>query len=83
LLELPDSCRQVWNWFLDLHSTRSSNGFGPNPISFSEIKSYFDLASVEPDDWEVQLLRRFDHEVLDLSAKQMEKERKKQEASKK
>jgi hypothetical protein len=54
----------VWKWFTDLHSARSSNGFSINPISFTEIKSYFQLIDIEPEEWEVQLLRKLDTEFL-------------------
>lgn len=48
-----------------LHSTRTSNGFGANPITFTEMKNYFDLIQVEPEEWEVNLIRRFDMVALD------------------
>jgi hypothetical protein len=50
---------------MSLHSTRTSNGFGANPITFSEMKSYFDLIQVEPEEWEIDLIRRFDSAAID------------------
>ncbi len=38
--QVPVGGRLVWGWFNDLCRTRTSNGFGPNPISFSEIEAY-------------------------------------------
>lgn len=60
LIELPDSCRHVWYWFNELSNTRSEGFNGALPITFTEIKSYFDLQKLEPQDWEVQLLKRLD-----------------------
>lgn len=77
IVELPESCYQVWRWFIDLHNTRGSNGFGVNPINYTEIKSYFDLTNIVPEDWELNLIKRFDHEALTAYAKEAEREQKK------
>jgi len=66
---------------VDLHNSRSSNGFGVNPISYTDIKAYFDLIDIKPDDWEITLIKSFDNEALSAYAKEAEAERKK--ASKK
>lgn len=52
-----------------LHSTRTSNGFGANPITYTEMKSYFDLMQIEPEEWEVELIRLFDNAALDAYEK--------------
>jgi hypothetical protein len=64
-------------WFIDLHSARSSNGYGINPISYTEIDAYFRLNEVIADKWEVDLIRRFDREVLNIFQKRQAKEAKK------
>jgi hypothetical protein len=81
VIELPESCFQVWKWFIDLHNSRTSNGFGVNPISYTEIKAYFDLIDIKVEEWEVTLIKLFDNEALSAFAKEAEAERKK--ASKK
>lgn len=81
VVELPESCFQVWKWFIDLHNARGSNGFGVNPINYTEIKAYFDLIDIKPEDWEVTLIKLFDNEALSAYTKEAEAERKK--ASKK
>jgi hypothetical protein len=73
LLTLPDSCSYVWSYFKDLHTTRTGNGFGASPITFTEMKAYFDLLQIEPDEWELVLLRKFDNLALDIFAKAQEK----------
>lgn len=77
LLELPQSCLSVWKWFIDLHNARGSNGFGINPITYTEIKSYFDLIDLQPEEWEVTLIKLLDNEALAAYAKEAELERKK------
>lgn len=77
IIELPESCLQVWKWFIDLHNARGSNGFGVNPIPYTEIKAYFDLMEIQPEDWEVNLIKLFDNEALQAYAKEAEAERKK------
>jgi hypothetical protein len=77
LKELPESCSQVWRWFIDLNNARSSNGYGVNPISYSDIKSYMDLISIEMHEWELHLLKRIDNEAILSYAKEAEIERKK------
>ncbi|MGV8831261.1 MAG: phage tail assembly chaperone [Devosia sp.] len=37
---VPEAGRLAWGWFIDLCRTRTSNGYGPNPISFAEIEAY-------------------------------------------
>lgn len=82
LIELPDCCFQVWKWFIDLHNTRGSNGFGINPISFTEIKAYFDLLDIKPEEWELTLIKRFDNEALSAYAKEAEAAKKQQQSKK-
>jgi hypothetical protein len=60
-----------------LHNARGSNGFGINPISYTEIKCYFDLIDMKPDDWEITLIKSFDNEAMKAYAKEAEAERKK------
>jgi hypothetical protein len=76
LLELPASMYQVWSHFLALDSTRQSNGYSANPLSFTEIASYFSLIKEDVEVWEVQLLRRLDQTLLSVYAKQAEAEMK-------
>lgn len=70
---LPDSCTHVWRWFIDLHNARSGNGFGANPISYTEMKSYFYLMNISPSEWEIELIKKLDNEMLLVFAKQNSK----------
>lgn len=57
---------------MDLHSTRTGNGFGASPITYTEMRNYFDLMEIDPDEWELVLLRRLDNTALNIYAKAQE-----------
>lgn len=63
-IELPSSCWHVWNWFIALHNTRQQGFSSELAITYTEIKSYFDLMQIKPLDWEVQLIKKFDFAYL-------------------
>lgn len=67
----------VYEWFLDLNRTRAV-GFGISSITFTEMKSYFDLLGIEPEQWELQLLQLFD----DTAVREMQKQEKKRSKEK-
>lgn len=71
LISLPDSTMHIWGWFIELNNARSSNGFGVNPLSYSEIWSYFNLMQVSPDEWEVKLIKALDNIALEQISKDM------------
>jgi hypothetical protein len=73
---LPPEFQFAWEDFCSLNATRSSNGFGVNPISYSEIKAYYDLNHIEPETWEVQLIIAFDQKYLRVQSERMQKEQK-------
>lgn len=74
LIELPESCYRPWRHFIALDSTRTSNGYSVNPISYTEMKSYFDLIGEVPDRWEVEIISKIDRTILEVYAKQAERE---------
>lgn len=78
--ELPAAASLVWSWFLILHNTRPSGGFGGFfPLSHSEMKAFFELEQIDPEPWEIELLRAFDRVCQQVSAEQQSEEQKKQE----
>ena len=77
LVSLPYSYYYVWKAFIELDGSRSSNGFGVNPIPYSEIYSYSKLNNIEFDEWELIALKKFDSVVLKMYADRAEKERNK------
>lgn len=68
LFELKKEHYELWSWFMELNESRTSNGFGMNPISYSDIAAYFSLQGIVPDKWEIDTLRRLDREVLSVYA---------------
>lgn len=68
LPELPEHAAHVWRWFHDLHHSRTSNGFGPNPIPYAEIDAWARLTGTHPKPWEVNALKRMDLIYLEVNA---------------
>lgn len=66
MCELPKDFYYCWKIFIDLNQARTSNGFGYNPITYSEIDSYCRLMSVDLSEDEVSMIRKFDREVLKI-----------------
>lgn len=60
----PLALDHVWRWYCELGGARTSNGFGLNPISFTEIRAWADLTGADPTPWEVGLLKRLDAVTL-------------------
>ena len=53
-----------------MHNARGSNGFGVNPITYTEMKNYFELMDIDPLPQEVELIKKFDLKYLELQANQ-------------
>lgn len=75
-IELPESIRECWYWFLALNNTRVS-GFGMSPITYTEMSNYFNLLQIEPEPHEVEIIKLFDSVAIEISQKQQEKRIKK------
>lgn len=69
LIELPEIFADCWRWFLKLNQTRPA-GFGFSKITYTEMKAYFDLLSIQPEEWEIFIIEVFD----DQAARIFEKE---------
>lgn len=62
--EPPTEGLHLWHWFLELSGARTSNGFGPNPISWNEIDAFNRLNGLRLTPWEAETLRRMDMAYL-------------------
>ena len=82
IIELPESCREVWYWFCELDNDRTSNGFGVNPIGYEKIKAYFDLYNITPQEWEVRLLKLLDNVALKHYSEESKKQSKNKSSKK-
>jgi len=76
LVSLPECMGYVWKYFLDLNSKRGG-GFGPAPISYQEMLSYFTLHNIEFNSYEISMIDALDREFLEHQAEQAKKESKK------
>ena len=75
--ELPEASYYVWNWFVKLNSKRGSNGFGMNPLTYTEMYSFFKLQGIFPEQWELDLLEELDSVALKQSYEEQKKSEKK------
>lgn len=57
---LPFSMEAHWRWFTDLHFRRSSNGYSPNPISFTELDAWSRLRGVQLSTFDVDAIMQLD-----------------------
>ena len=62
--ECPFELEHIWKWFLELNGGRTSNGFGPNAVTFAEIHAWSILTGNTPSPWEVGMLKRLDSVYL-------------------
>jgi len=52
--EIPMMASHVWQWFSDLHHSRSG------PITYMEIDSYSRLSGIEIRQWELSAIKKLD-----------------------
>lgn len=64
-LPLPWQVEHVWCYFMDLHSERGSNGFGPNRISSTLLKDWCDLNRIRLELWEINAIKKLDRMWLE------------------
>lgn len=57
---MPEVLAYLWDWFLQLDNARGGNGFGLNPISYSEIQAWAQLTRIKPEPWEIEAIKRVD-----------------------
>jgi hypothetical protein len=70
----------IWKYFIDLQNKRGSSGFGVNPISWTDMLSYFSLIQYQPYEYEIELINRLDSIALKAYAEQQERESKKKKS---
>lgn len=62
--QCPAGLAYLWTIYTRLNARRSSNGFGPNPISYSEMESYLRLHGKVLSREELDLLVAVDNAYL-------------------
>lgn len=61
---LPESLVPLWDDYLDLHSSRESNGWGPRRISRADIREYAEEEGFAFDPWQRKAIRKADNAWL-------------------
>lgn len=65
----------IFNAFMLMHMMRTSNGFGPNPLTMAELNAYearFGKLPID-DDLFVKIVKRIDGAALEWISKKREK----------
>lgn len=73
LVELPYVFQEHWYWFLCLNQTRPS-GFGTGYITYAEMQAYFNLHDINPEPWEIDIVKMFDSISMEVQSKQQAKQ---------
>lgn len=76
---IPEHLEPVWYAFRVLSASRSSNGYGPNPIPVSEILSTADFFCLDPEE-AVILIQGMDLTFIEEWQKKQENQRKARQA---
>lgn len=70
--ELPVEGAYVWAAYRELDLARTSNGYGPNPISYTDMLAYFVLQGMKPRPWVIATLRAIDVAFLTFVSERSE-----------
>lgn len=65
--DCPDGMGYLWQWFVELHHARQSNGFGISPLSYSEMLAWSELTNQKPSPSDIKTIKRID--LIALSQK--------------
>lgn len=60
----PPEARYLWTLFTELSGTRSSNGYGPNCISWMEMQAWSQMKGLGLSPFEIDALRSLDTTYL-------------------
>ena len=72
-LPIPELFNHVWSWFIELSRTRSSSGFGANPLNYNEILAWSQLTGVVPNSIEVTAIMALDLAYMSIQAEEIRK----------
>lgn len=68
-VDAPHELEHLLAAFFELNSGRGSNGFGPSPLTFTEIESWTRLRQFPLTAWEVDVIKKLDAVFLEDHAK--------------
>lgn len=58
--KLPKGMELSWDYFIQLSNARSSNGYGANPISYTDIAAWNELTETQVTPLEVKIIKQLD-----------------------
>lgn len=72
--EVPFDGEFLWGWFWELHQGRKNSGFGPNPLSWTEMEAWAQVTEIRLTPFEALTFRAMDNAFLAaLNRKQKKK----------
>lgn len=69
-MECPDAALYLWQYFLDMSTRRSSNGYSVNPLSHQEVQAWSERRGLTIAAWEAEVLDRLELLYLNAVAKE-------------
>lgn len=69
----PHDMQDVWHHYVKLDRRRTSNGWGVNPLSYSDVVAYSQATDSPLDPWEVDAIMAVDDEYMQARAEAAKK----------
>ncbi|MDD1627270.1 MAG: hypothetical protein LUQ26_07325 [Methylococcaceae bacterium] len=76
-LNLPEPFTYLWDFFLQLHCARGSNGFGPASINYHDILAWQTVTETQLKPFELRAILAMDIEYMKAISDQQKKKAKK------
>lgn len=64
----PGELAHIWLWYADLEGSRDV-GLAVGPITFTSMRSYFDLTKERPQAWEIDVIKQLDRLSMEFREK--------------
>lgn len=71
---IPLEGQHLWEWFWELNTARTSNGWGANPIGYEQIQTWASLTGTITRPSEIRVLRAMDEQWMMMMSKKPDKE---------
>lgn len=68
-VEHDESVEYIWEYFCSMNARRTSNGFGPNPITEEGVEAWARRRGIRLEPWENRLLDALESLFMSLQAK--------------
>jgi hypothetical protein len=67
--DIPEVLQYLMDWWQSLSLSRTNNGFGNNPLQYSEIEAWCRINGIKMERWELSCIRAIDIAYLTAMAK--------------